>query len=65
MTARKDLKVCVNPSRRPSFGPINVLYRSIAYAQSQNINAKWIEQECIDQSDPVDKVNGIQEIDFV
>lgn len=52
-------------SRRPSTAPIDVLRRSMAYAQAQNVNAIWIDQECIDQSDPVDKENGIQEMDIV
>lgn len=45
--------------------PFDVLYRSIAYAEAQNINAIWIDQECIDQSDPVEKEKAIQEMDMV
>ena len=52
-------------SRRPINAPPDVLYRSIAYAKAQNINAIWIDQECIDQNDPVDKENAIQEMDMV
>ena len=37
----------------------------MAYAEARNINALWIDQECIDQSDPIDKENGIQEMDLV
>ena len=57
--------VCENLTRRPSNTPPDVLYRSIAYAEAQSINALWIDQECIDQSDPMDKENGIQEMDLV
>ena len=57
--------VCENLARRPSNTPPDVLYRSMAYAKAQSINALWIDQECIDQSDPIDKENGIQEMDMV
>ena len=62
----KSLQViCENLSRRPTIAPSDVLYRSIAYAEAQNINAVWIDQECIDQSDPVEKEMAIQEMDIV
>jgi len=57
--------LCEDLSRRPSTAPIDVLHRSMAYAQAQKINAIWIDQEYIDQSDLVDKENGIQEMDIV
>ena len=57
--------ICEDLSRRPSNAPLDILYRSIAYAEAQDINAIWIDQECIDQSDPVDKKNAIQEMDMV
>lgn len=57
--------ICEDQSRRPINAPFDVLYRSIAYAEAQNINAIWIDQECIDQSDPVEKEKAIQEMDMV
>lgn len=48
-----------------SAASLEVLTRSMAYAQAHNINAIWIDQECIDQSDPVDKENNIQVMDMV
>lgn len=64
--SEKSLQViCENLSRRPINAPSDVLYRSIAYAEAQNINAIWIDQECIDQSDPVEKEMAIQEMDMV
>ena len=54
-----------NLARRPSDTPPDVLYRSLAYAKAHNINALWIDQECIDQSDPMHQENGIQEMDKV
>ena len=66
VTRNKSLQVsCENLSRRPTNAPSDVLYRSIAYAEAQNINAIWIDQECIDQSDPVEKEMAIQEMDMV
>ena len=57
--------ICENRSRRPTNAPSDVLYRSIAYAKAQNINAIWIDQECINQNDPVEKEMAIQEMDMV
>ena len=57
--------ICENLARRPTNTPPDVLYRSIVYAEAQNINALWIDQECIDQNDPIDKEKGIQEMDLV
>lgn len=59
------LVICEDLSRRPSNAPSDVLYRSMTFAKAKNINAIWIDQECIDQSDPVDKKNAIQEMDKI
>ena len=62
----KSLQViCEDLSRRPTNAPSDVLHRSVAYAKAQNINAIWIDQECINQSDPVEKEMAIQEMDMV
>ena len=37
----------------------------MAYAKAQNVNAIWIDQECIDQNDTVEKGDAIQEMDLV
>ncbi|KAL8747273.1 MAG: hypothetical protein Q9190_000817 [Brigantiaea leucoxantha] len=50
---------------RPSAAPQDVLSRSIAYAEAHGINAIWIDQECINQNDPLDKNAAIQEMDLV
>lgn len=66
VNSEKSLQViCEDLSRRPTNAPSDVLHRSIAYAEAQNINAIWIDQECIDQSDPVEKEMAIQEMDMV
>lgn len=66
ITSDRSLQVvCGNLSRRPSNAPSDVLYRSIAYAKARNINAIWIDQECIDQTDPVEKEMAIQAMDMV
>ena len=57
--------ICEDRSRRPSNAPLDILFRSMAYAEAHGVNALWIDQECIDQSDPVDKKNAIQEMDMV
>ena len=57
--------ICENFCRRPSNAPSDVLHRSMAYAEAQNINAIWIDQECINQSDPIEKEIAIQEMDMV
>ena len=62
----KPLQVaCENLSTRPSNAPFDVLYRSMAYAKAKNVNAIWIDQECIDQNDSVEKGDAIQEMDLV
>ena len=50
---------------RQSAVPHDVLHRSVAYARHRGINAIWIDQECINQDDPIDKENGIQAMDIV
>lgn len=45
--------------------PSSVLDRAISYAVNHDIRAIWIDQECIDQSDPEDKQVGIQAMDLV
>ncbi len=45
--------------------PSTVLDRAISYAVHHDIRAIWIDQECIDQSDPEDKQVGIQAMDLV
>ena len=57
ITARGDLN-------RPSAVPPEVLSRAVIHAQSHNISAIWIDQECIDQKDPVEKEIAIQAMDF-
>ena len=52
-------------SIRQSATPPDVMHRSITYAKAHGINAVWIDQECIDQNDPVDKEKSIQEMDMV
>ena len=56
---------CENLAWRPSNTPPDALDRSLAYVKAHNINTPWIDQECIDQSDLMDKGNGIQEMDKV
>lgn len=52
-------------SKRPSTVPPDVLHRSVAYAKHRDINAIWIDQECINQDDEIEKENGIQAMDIV
>ena len=62
----KPLRViCKNLSTRPSNAAFDVLYCSMAYAKVRNVNAIWIDQECIDQNDSVEKGDAIQEMDLV
>lgn len=51
--------------KRPSTVPPDVLHRSVAYAKHRGINAIWIDQECINQDDEIEKENGIQAMDIV
>ena len=57
--------LCEDQSRRRSATPVDVICRSIAFAIAHNVNAVWIDQECINQSDPIDKNTNIQEMDMV
>ncbi|KAA8903665.1 heterokaryon incompatibility protein-domain-containing protein [Sphaerosporella brunnea] len=43
----------------------DVIRRAFRYALSVGIDYVWIDQECIEQDDPVDKENGIQSMDLV
>lgn len=52
-------------SQRTSMVPPDVLHRSVAYAKHRDINAIWIDQECINQDDEIDKETGIQAMDIV
>lgn len=52
-------------SLRRTKTPNDVLKRAIAYAAHENVNSIWIDQECINQDDPVDKERGIQAMDIV
>ena len=57
--------LCHDMSKRRSATPLDVLYRSVAYAFAHGIDAIWIDQECIDQTNPIEKENSIQEMDLV
>jgi hypothetical protein len=54
-----------NDPARPCPVPFDVLHRALAYSKAREINAIWIDQECIDQEDPIDKEDGIQSMDLV
>jgi Heterokaryon incompatibility protein (HET) len=54
-----------NGSARPCVIPADVLHRVLAYSKAREINAIWIDQECINQEDPIDKEDGIQSMDIV
>ena len=56
---------CEDLSRRRSTTPVDVICRSIAFAIAHNVNAVWIDQECINQSDPIDLKTNMQEMDLV
>ncbi|MDI1487640.1 MAG: hypothetical protein OHK93_006910 [Ramalina farinacea] len=45
---------------RLSTVPPDVLSRAITYSKSRDINAIWIDQECINQNDPAEKEAAIQ-----
>lgn len=51
--------------KRISTVPPDVLHRSVAYAKHRDINAIWIDQECINQDDEIEKEIGIQAMDIV
>ena len=50
---------------RSSNVPPDVLSRAVTYSKSRNINSIWIDQECIDQNDPVEKEIAIQAMDLI
>ncbi|KAI5783958.1 heterokaryon incompatibility protein-domain-containing protein [Pyronema domesticum] len=50
---------------RPNRARPEVLIRSFQYAAVHGIRKIWIDQECIDQNDPIDKEMGIQSMDLV
>lgn len=50
---------------RSSTVPPDVLSRAVTYSKSRNINAVWIDQECINQDDPVEKEAAIQAMDLI
>jgi Heterokaryon incompatibility protein (HET) len=54
-----------NGSARLGAAPPDVLHRVLAYSAARDINAIWIDQECINQEDPIDKEDGIQSMDIV
>ncbi|KAI4181828.1 MAG: hypothetical protein L6R41_006379, partial [Letrouitia leprolyta] len=56
---------CEDLSTRKSATPPDVLHRSMAYAVAHHVKAIWIDQECIDQDDPIDKEESIQEMDII
>lgn len=57
--------LCEDLSTRRSAAPLDVLHRSMAYAAAHHVNAIWIDQECIDQDDPIDKEESIQGMDVI
>ncbi|KAH8801473.1 heterokaryon incompatibility protein-domain-containing protein [Xylogone sp. PMI_703] len=50
---------------RPCRAPANVIYRAISYAKAYNYRFIWIDQECIDQHDQVDKERHIQAMHLI
>ncbi|GIZ45763.1 hypothetical protein CKM354_000891600 [Cercospora kikuchii] len=58
------LQTSNNPPRPPSC-TFSLLDRVIQFASWKQVSLIWIDQECIDQSDPQDKNVGIQSMDFV
>ena len=64
----EEIKVLIKQddvSIRPSTVPSDVLHRTLTYAEHQGVNAIWIDQECINQDDPIDKEQAIQAMDIV
>lgn len=57
--------LCEDSTRRHCATPFDVIHRSIAFAVAHGVNGIWIDQECIDQTDPVDKEKSIQEMDMI
>lgn len=54
-----------NRGLRPSRTPTRVLDRSIFYAIIHDIRFIWIDQECIEQDNPLDLEHGVQCMDQV
>lgn len=50
---------------RPARARPEVVRRAFRYAHSIGIGGVWIDQECIEQDDRVDKEDGIQSMDLV
>jgi len=51
---------------RPNKAPTNIISRAISFAlDTAPMNLIWIDQECIDQNDRLDKEFGIQSMDQV
>jgi len=40
--------------------PVDILIRAIAFAVSEGVSLIWIDQECVDQTDPTDIQNHLQ-----
>ena len=57
--------LCDDMSERRSSTPLEVHYRSTAYAVTHGIGAIWIDQDCIDQTNPIEKEHSIQEMDLI
>jgi len=52
-------------TKRPSIAPKEILDRAIYIAANNGLRLIWIDQECIDQDDRMDKEFGIQSMDVV
>ena len=52
-------------SVRAPYCPSSLLQRSIEFARYKDISLVWIDQECVDQSNILDKEVGIQSMDLV
>jgi hypothetical protein len=59
------VRVVQNGDVRPARARPEIIHRAMRYAISVGVNRIWIDQECIDQDDPVDKEHGIQSMDLV
>jgi hypothetical protein len=62
----RDYVICKpDGTKRPNIAPKEILDRAIYIAANNGIRLIWIDQECIDQSDRMDKEFGIQSMDVV
>lgn len=52
-------------TKRPSIAPKEILDRAIYIAANNGLRLIWIDQECIDQDNRMDKEFGIQSMDVV